>query len=281
MKSRKVIVATLMASASCAWAQSNVTVYGSVDAAVGAVKQSSGTASPGGGAVSAGRSSTQLDSGVGPGSRLGFRGTEDLGGGLKALFALEAGIGVDTGSFQQGGLAFGRQAYVGLGGTNWSVTAGRQYAPMDPAFAMSDALGGSYWGNVLVNSGHIIYGGLGAVTGGGAYQTPSRVDNSILASSTFGPISASIMIAAGNEDDKKSGRLASLGLTYMAGPLQINGVYTRLYQNAEAILPTAKPELLTEYLLGGSYDFGVAKLFAGYYGFEGPKNSANLSISVE
>ena len=61
-------------------------------------------------------------------SRLGFRGSEDLGDGLKAIFTLEMGIGLDTGTFNQGGRAFGRQAFVGLSGPWGSVTLGRNYS---------------------------------------------------------------------------------------------------------------------------------------------------------
>jgi predicted porin len=59
-------------------------------------------------------------------SRLGFRGTEDLGGGLSAIFTLESGIMVDTGGMSQSRL-FGRQAFVGLSGDFGSLTFGRQY----------------------------------------------------------------------------------------------------------------------------------------------------------
>src|SRR5437868_2971195 len=55
-------------------------------------------------------------------SRWGLRGTEDLGGGLKANFVLESGFGADSGSSNQGGRLFGRQAWVGLG-NQWGRSA--------------------------------------------------------------------------------------------------------------------------------------------------------------
>ena len=70
-----------------------------------------------------------LDSGLASGSRIGFRGTEMLGNGLKAGFVLEQGILADTGGSAQGGRTFGRQAFVSLGGAFGSVALGRQYAP--------------------------------------------------------------------------------------------------------------------------------------------------------
>ena len=57
-------------------------------------------------------------------SRLGFRGTEDLGGGLRAVFTMEMGISADNGSLNQGGRAFGRQALVGVGGPWGTVSLG-------------------------------------------------------------------------------------------------------------------------------------------------------------
>ena len=61
----------------------------------------------------------------------GLRGTEDMGGGLKAVFQIEAGLNMSTGALGQGGLGFGRQSYVGLAGDFGAVRLGRQYSPMD------------------------------------------------------------------------------------------------------------------------------------------------------
>src|SRR5438876_3089347 len=100
---RKLVVPALLATAFAAHAQSNVTIYGLLDATVGVSKTNSGTTTPGGATPVTGQRLYRMDSSVGPGSRLGFRGTEDLGGGLKANFLIEQGIAVDTGALQQGG----------------------------------------------------------------------------------------------------------------------------------------------------------------------------------
>ena len=72
------------------------------------------------------------------GSRWGFIGKEDLGGGLQAIFQLESGINLNSGAFAQGGTAFGRQAYVGLNSQQYgSLTFGRQY---DMIFYFPEAL---------------------------------------------------------------------------------------------------------------------------------------------
>jgi predicted porin len=63
------------------------------------------------------------------GSKLGFKGTEDLGNGLQALFVLENGFAVDDGTMSSPGVLFNRQSFVGLGNQLGTVTAGRQYTP--------------------------------------------------------------------------------------------------------------------------------------------------------
>src|SRR6202012_2683688 len=101
--------------AGSAQAQSSVTIYGIIDAGVTHLSNSNG------------KPVYALTSGVMSGSRWGFLGSEDLGGGYKAIFRLENGFNVNNGTAAQGGLEFGRQAYVGLGTPYGTVTFGRQY----------------------------------------------------------------------------------------------------------------------------------------------------------
>jgi hypothetical protein len=122
MKKTLLAVAVLGAFAGTAAAQSSVTLYGVADANVERIK----------GATSL----TRISSGGVQGSRWGLRGTEDLGGGLKAVFQLESGFNIDTGTSGQGGALFGRQAYVGLAGSFGAVRLGRQYSPMDDVAGM-------------------------------------------------------------------------------------------------------------------------------------------------
>jgi len=107
--------AVLLASTS-AHAQTNVTVYGIMDACVAVSTNNEGP-------------TTQISSGCGYGSRLGFRGQENLGNGLKADFTLESGISLDTGALGQGGRLFGRKALVGLIGSYGQIHVGRDYSP--------------------------------------------------------------------------------------------------------------------------------------------------------
>ncbi|QGZ64253.1 porin [Paraburkholderia acidisoli] len=116
---------------SAAIAQSSVTLYGIIDSGINYTNnvQSAKTAS----GLAGGRQIAMIEGGSAglQGSRWGFRGVEDLGGGLKALFLLESGLYSNNGMLNQGGALFGRQAYVGLRSNDiGTLTLGRQYDPV-------------------------------------------------------------------------------------------------------------------------------------------------------
>ena len=90
---------------------------------------------------------TRVHSGGISGSRISWRGGEDLGGGNRAIFLLEAGINMDDGSSGQGGILFGRQAWVGLAGQAGELTLGRQYSPNFYTIVTYGLGGGLAWGN--------------------------------------------------------------------------------------------------------------------------------------
>src|ERR1700722_2431977 len=101
-----------------AHAQSSVTLYGLIDE--GFDFTSNG----------AGHRGYEMVSGDAAGSRWGLKGSEDLGNGLKGIFLLENGFNTNNGQLGQGGLEFGRQAYVGLSSAQYGTfTMGRQYDP--------------------------------------------------------------------------------------------------------------------------------------------------------
>src|ERR1700761_1615160 len=106
-----------------AHAQSSVTLYGIIDEGINYTSNVQTAGTP----RRSGNHLYNLSSGVLQGSRWGLRGTEDLGGGLKAIFVLENGFDTNTGKLGQGGLLFGRQAFVGLSSNYGSITLGRQY----------------------------------------------------------------------------------------------------------------------------------------------------------
>ncbi|MES2264592.1 MAG: porin [Pseudomonadota bacterium] len=239
----------LGASAGMAAAQSAVTVYGIVDA--GLVHESGAAAG----------ATTKLTSGVESGSRLGFKGTEDLGGGMAAIFLLESGYQIDTGAMGQGGLLFGRQAYVGLQGRFGALTLGRQYTPQYLAVAAVDPFGSGLAGDTK---------NLMAATGNGA----SRMDNALkYATPVLGGASAELVIGAGETaGDNAAGRQFGGALAYAAGALNLRLAYHHRNNDTAALKNTssAKNAVLT-----ATYDFGVAKAHLAY-GTDRGLNSAPL-----
>jgi predicted porin len=135
---------TLFGVAGIAHAQSSVTLYGVIDESIQYVNN----ATPHGGSL------VQMFGGNIQGNRFGLKGSEDLGGGLKAIFQLENGFDINTGKLQQGGALFGRQAYVGLSGDAWgTLTLGRQY---DPLVDMIQPLtGDNYFGSTFATPGDL------------------------------------------------------------------------------------------------------------------------------
>jgi Outer membrane protein (porin) len=117
MKNIKTTVAILFLGtlAGTAYAQSSVTLYGIIDAGFLVNNNVGGSRL---------YALSQANS-----SRFGLKGAEDLGGGLQAIFDIENGFSSSTGALGQGGLIFGRKAYVGLNSATWgTLTAGRQYS---------------------------------------------------------------------------------------------------------------------------------------------------------
>ncbi|WP_144110515.1 porin [Paraburkholderia sp. BCC1886] len=141
----KALVTTLFALAgtlaSSAYAQSSVTLYGTLDTGLDYVSnQKSGTG---------GKSNWMMESGNLSTNRWGLRGNEDLGGGLSAVFDLENGFNIDNGKFSNGGDEFGRQAWVGIASKQWgTVTLGRQYDFLVDFVAPLSATGSGFGGNI-------------------------------------------------------------------------------------------------------------------------------------
>ncbi|WP_250467744.1 porin [Caballeronia sp. GAFFF2] len=119
LKGKVVFACALSALGTAAHAQSSVTLFGVIDSGLNYTNNAGG------------HSGFQMVSGDANASRWGVRGSEDLGGGLKAIFKLENGFNAFTGTLGQGGREFGRQAYVGLSSDKLgTLTLGRQYDAM-------------------------------------------------------------------------------------------------------------------------------------------------------
>jgi len=240
MKKLPITLALLSAFSAPAMAQqsSAVTVYGIAD--LGLVYENGGTSG----------STTKLQSGVQSGSRLGFRGTEDLGNGLAAKFVLETGIAMDTGGFNQGGTAFARQAYAGLSGNFGSLTLGRQYSPLYLLIDDIDPFGTGMAGQAtnLINADS-------ASGAGGA----TRVNNAIkYTSPAFSGITGELLYGLGEVQGNNTAlRQFGLSLGYGNGPLVVRVAH---HQAEDA----AGNDHSRQTMLGARYDFGPASVNAGY-----------------
>jgi predicted porin len=117
------VLAAAGSAASVAHAQGSVTLYGIIDEGINYTSNVQTSAGHG-------HNLYNLSSGILSGSRWGLKGSEDLGGGMKAIFQLENGFDVNNGKLGQGNLEFGRQAYVGVSTPYGVVTLGRQYDPV-------------------------------------------------------------------------------------------------------------------------------------------------------
>ena len=246
MHQKKIMAAAMLLLSPCAWSQSSVTIYGLLDA---------GLSFEGGNKDG---SVTKLTGGISSGSRLGFKGSEDLGGGSTALFVLESGIQADTGASGQGGVLFGRQAFVGISNTTLgTLTFGRQYAPHYLAAVFADPFvsGTSADEKNLIN----------AVSNGG------RMDNSIkYASPVLHGFSGELVYAAGEvAGDASAASSRGAGLNYSDGPLAVRlNYHDKSNDTATTRLASARNTLLA-----ATYTFKLAKLFLAYGVNKGPLSS--------
>ena len=230
MKKSLLALAVLGTLAGSALAQTNVTVYGLLD--VGLIHES-GRAD--------GRNVTELGSGMQSGSRVGFRGTEDLGGGLSAVFVVENGFQVDTGAMGQGGVLWGRQAFVGLQGGFGTVKFGRQYTPVDVMLGQIDPFGNSHLGRVA----NLL-----------TREYASRSDNAIVYSTpNLSGFNAELMYSLGEvAGDNSANRFAGAVVGYTNGPLS-----ARLaYQDRNPASAAATATGLENTVAGVKYNFGIA-----------------------
>ncbi|WP_233804678.1 porin [Paraburkholderia sp. HP33-1] len=117
------VAAAVLMNAVPAFAQSSVTLYGLVDEGISYLSSSASK-----GKTSGGHSQVSMVSGVWMGSRFGLKGSEDLGGGTKAIFTLENGFNATNGALKTSNTLFSRQAFVGMANDSYgTLTAGRQY----------------------------------------------------------------------------------------------------------------------------------------------------------
>jgi predicted porin len=310
LEMKKTLVAlAALATVGAAFAQSSVTLYGKIDWEV--VSKRATTAA----GVNS-NAGLQVNSGGLSGSRWGMKGTEDLGGGMTAIFDLQSGIDGTTGqSGQCGGInvtsvnaciaagaataatgatgvsaprLFGRQAFAGVKGGFGQLTVGRQYAPYDNAFGQVDGQGytaNSAMGSVWAAGGHADAGG------------PGRVDNQItyFIPATAG-FNAQLSWAPGEDAAPgiSAGRYFGIGLGYGNGPLNIQfateSMKSRSVANAVAAalgtpgavtgVGTGGVGTTDAWIIGASYDLKVAKPYFAYGHASNAINTKDKSWSL-
>ncbi|HEX5354943.1 MAG TPA: porin [Aquabacterium sp.] len=264
-KAVAVALATLGASAT--FAQSSLTIYGNLDVALDSVHKGQGDASgtlyassPAlTAAVTAPSTTTRLTSSISSVNALGFKGTEDIGGGYKGGFVLEGQFQVDTGAQSgQDSRMWGRQAFVSLTTPYGEVRLGRQYAPMFYAFATAtvEALGGAdiMGSGLIVNNLQVRQDNqvsywlkAGDLTGALSYSPNAGVDQKISSNrgQAAGAANGQIVggATAGTEaaGTNNRGQSAGLYLNFAVDPaLMINGsVHVNKFGNAQLVSGTS------------------------------------------
>ncbi len=237
---KSLIALAVFAVSGMASAQSTVTIYGLLDANINSTKSN-------------GVRQTKIDSGGLQTSRFGLRGSEDLGGGLKANFKLESGFNLDTGVVPNNGPTnqslFSRQSWVGVSGNFGEVQLGKMWTPYDDLTGIGSSV---FYANILSPT-------LTVLSSAANYN--DRPGNSIYyATPNFGGFSGAVMYSLGENKTPatKAGNVSSFRVGYEGGPLVVGLGYQT--EKANGAAKTAK---FTQ--INASYDLGVAKLL-GVYG---------------
>ena len=264
MKKSLVALALAGAFASAAQAQS-IEMYGIVD--MGFVQESGGPTGP----TSAGTAKgaiNKLTSGAQSGTRLGFKGTEDLGGGMKALFVLETGIAADKGGFNQANSAFARQSFVGLQSDMGTVTMGRQYTPYFLTMLVGDPFAAGMAGaaqNMLMPGSNI------------------RMDNAVkYTSPVFSGFSAEAAYGFGEQVDSvvRSRQLGAF-INYSGAPVNVRLGYLRKNTDLTTLTAQTKDKEISNWILAANWDIKVAKLFAAITNNDEGENALTSGPNVK
>jgi predicted porin len=256
MKKSLLTLAVLGAFAGTAFAQSNVTIYGVVDVGFSHFDNAVVT-------------TNRIDSGIQSGSRIGFRGVEDLGGGLSAIFTLENGFNADNGTFGQptstgATRLFGRQAFVGLNSGYGALKFGRQINPIRNALEAIDPFVIGLAGDAT--KVFSVYG--------------DRADNTInysLPATVMGVsgLKGEFAYSLGEQAGSTSlGRQFGLSVGYAAGPFSA----VLAYHDQNLLVGTADAGQADTVFLGGTWDFGLAKLHAAYAVNKGETALGNTNL---
>ena len=247
---QKKLIALAVASlvSAPAFAQSQVTVGGIVDVFVESGDWASGVSNV-----------TRMQPGGNTTNRLFFKGSEDLGNGMKANFHLEHQPNPDNGTSPGAGLFWGRTSTVGLSSKSWgSVNLGRQYSPWFSMRASNDI-----FYTAGAGSNYSLEAALTRVSNAIRYDSNRMNGFQFIAAYQFGNQAACVIADQGNADTtgacKKLGSGAGLAIQYDNGPLGI----AYAYDTQERAVNTGSDSRKLNHL-DGYYDFKVVKLVAGW-----------------
>jgi predicted porin len=232
---RTVLAAGLLATALGAQAQSTVTIYGAIGLDVLSASKVSNAAG------TAAKSVVKIEDNAIVNSRIGFKGTEDLGGGVTVMFDLESSVAPDTGGARSA--FWNRNAFVGLSGAMGTLKLGHQWNVADDY--MCGYFVCAYYAPFLMS---------------GFYALSDYYDNTIkYTSPNMGGFEGGISYTLGEKAGSSSaGNKLQLALNYGAGPLGAGAVYFTEKDGA------GSGKSNTMLALGGSYDFGMVKGRLGY-----------------
>jgi predicted porin len=246
MKKSILSLAVLTMCAGLAHAQSNVQVYGLIDAGVEHVNHAN--AAQGG--------ATRVISGGKNTSRWGFRGTEDLGGGLKAVWGLEGGILMDTGAAD--GAMFKRQAFVGLEGAYGRLVIGRSFTTTYDFLIGVDPLG---------FAPNYSWSTSGGATGPSKYGMTTAFDNLIKYSGSTGEFKYGATIGLGEQaGNSADGRKYAVAGSWTHSGLLIMTSYEEV--NGNLLAATGRRDTTTVYHLAADYKSGPWRVSGGLRGYK-------------
>jgi predicted porin len=243
---KTLIALSVLAASGAAMAQSTVTLYGIAD-----VYGRYSTTDKGD--VAGSLAKTEIGTGGINTSRWGLKGSEDLGGGLKANFKLEEGFSMDTGAgqtkdFASAPQAFARESWVGFSGGFGEVKLGKTFTPFDDVLGVSDGM----FHAVSMSPMRVAFA---------SENYRDTISNTIYyATPNFSGFAAAASYSA-SEGDTTRARVEAFNVTYAAGPVAAQFAYQQEYMDLSA---TVTANLGTYAVLGGSYDFGIAKAKATY-----------------
>lgn len=252
MKKTLLAAALLAGFAGVAQAETQVTLYGIIDEGIAYNKIDGANGGPS-------HSKVGIVSGVQSGSRWGLRGTEDLGGGLQAVFQLESGFNANNGTSAQGGRLFGRHATIGLQNASWGrFDLGRQTNISSKYLANADPFGAGFGAGVGGNFGYSFgFADTARYDNMALYQTPVISGFQLGVGYTFNNDQVAFGDAAATTDNARG---ITAGLKYSSGPLYVALTYEQ--RNAPHNLD--EPATPRAYGIGAAYDFEVVKLHAAY-----------------